>query len=145
MPSSTQHHTRTHILGGCELTSSKLHTRRHNNTCTLFIELLLHANGDRWPLISMDLGSQSIKDLALHTKIEASLPQQDAILGGITPKEEGLQDDKHNDTTPTQILSHLLPIKLRPQPHKLGMVRAIGFTMDDTGKLILDGDHTHGT
>ena len=87
----------------------------------------------------MDLGSKPVRDFKLQSQLEASLLLHDAVPGGLTTKEEGLQYEKK--TTPSRIRAHLLPIRHQPQHYKPDMVRAIGFMLNDDGKLVLDTNH----
>ena len=67
-----QPRTNTHLLGGCKH-SSKLRTSRHNSTFKLLNDLLKSHNGGRWPIDSMDLRKNPIKDFKTHTQKELKL------------------------------------------------------------------------
>jgi len=60
--------TNTHLLGGCKY-NSKLRTSRHNNTFKLLQEQLETHNGGSWPIVSMDLGNETVKDFKTQLKI----------------------------------------------------------------------------
>jgi hypothetical protein len=124
MPLTTKSLNSTHILGGCR-TTSKLRTKKHNNTFLLLHKFLQITNGGRWPMIGVDLGNTPIKDFTTLkpdiTKATASqLPQI------LHPEEEGLQNDKPNTANqPQTILDYILPPQHRPTHHKPNLIRAI--------------------
>jgi hypothetical protein len=127
----------THILGGCR-TTSKLRTKRHNNTFLLLHTLLQTTNGRRWPMIGVDLGNTPIKDFTtLKPDItEAMTSQLPQILH---PEEESLQNDKPNTSTqPQSIRDYILPPQQRPTHHRPNLTRAIGYTINSNGELIPD-------
>ena len=105
----------SHLLGGCQSTA-KLNISRHHSTFKLLHRLLTQENGGRWPILAMDLGTQ--------TEEEDDKP--DACYATILRPE------------------YLLPEQHRPQQHyKPDIVGAVmGYYIDpDTGRLTPDPDY----
>ena len=124
MPLTIKQHT--HILGGC-ITTSKLRTKRHNNTFLLLHKMLQTTNVGRLPMIGVDLSNTPIKDFKTLkpdiTEATASqLPQNPPPGGGRPPN---LQTEHSKPTTNYSRLypptaAHTDPPQTRPnQGHRI--------------------------
>jgi hypothetical protein len=102
----------------------------------LLQEQLKNHNGGISPIVSMDLGNKTIKDLKTQMKIEMTTPQEDTTLQALEATQEGLQNDKAKAQHPTVIYTDLLPKRRRPQHHKPNIIRAIGYTRNTQGQLV---------
>ena len=93
-------------------------------------------NGERWPIINMDLGSKTVKDFKTQTKIEMTTPQEGTTLQALEESHEGLQNDKEKTQHPTIIPTNLLSKHKRPHHHKSDIIRAIGYKWNTIGQLV---------
>jgi hypothetical protein len=133
MPLTNKQHT--HILGDSR-TTSKLRTKRHNNTFLLLHQLLQNTNGGRWPIIGLDLGNTPIRNFTT-LKPDTTKDTTTQLPQILHPEEEGLQNDKPNTPNqPQTIPDYILPPQHIPTHHILDLARAIGYTINSNGQLI---------
>jgi hypothetical protein len=132
-----QHLTNTHLLGGYKY-NAKMRTSRHNNTFRLVHELLQTHNGDRWPILNVDLGNKPVKDFKTQTLLKTITTQEDYTVHSIVATQEGLQNDKILTKHPTIISNTILLKHNRPKHHKPDIVRAIVYIINSKGALVAD-------
>ena len=124
----------------------KLRMSRHHSTFTLFADLLKAGKSGRWPVLSMDLGRQPVRDFPAELKAnltsEFDEPEVNEVDTG-NGTREGHESWKTHGQYPTILPEYLLPSYKRPQHHKPDIIRAVGYTIDErTGLLIMDLTYT---
>ena len=115
-----------------------MRTSIHNITFKLIQEQFENYKGGRWPIVSMDLGNNIIKDFQSQMKIEMTTPQEDTTLQALEDTQEELHNDKAKIQHPTVIPTDLLPKHKRPKNHKPYIISAIGYTRNTQGQLVED-------
>ncbi len=104
--------TNTHLLGGCKY-NSKLCTSKHNSTFKLLQGQLENHSGGRWPIVSMDLGNNTVKNFTTQMKVELTTPQEDTTLPALEATQEGLQNDKSKTQNPNIITQKTTSLQTR--------------------------------
>ena len=134
--------TNSHLAGNCP-SLERLRMSRHHSTFTLFEDILAQSNVGRWPIISMDLGNKPSRNFETLLSAEISKPPDtDPEINTVDTQNgllEGVESWKTDSPYPTVIPQYLLPREKLPQHHKPDMIRATGYTLDDTtGRLTRD-------
>jgi len=66
----------THLLGGCKY-NAKSRISGHNSTFKLLHDLLEFHNGEKWPILIIDLGNKPVRDFKDQMHIETTTTQED--------------------------------------------------------------------